>query len=74
MFGDIVRFFGGCLGVRHHVRFFEHQVNDPVSRCPHTNQDRKPADDEHVRRYPKRHTREYHGIWATVICPCAGFG
>ncbi len=66
MFGGIVRLVGGGLGVGDNVRFFEHQVNDPVSRCPNTGQDCEPPDDEHVRRYSKMHTREYSGMRTTV--------
>ncbi len=66
MFGGIVRFVSGCLDVRYQVRFFEYQVNDLVSCCPHTQQDREPSDDEHVRCYPKTHTREYNGLLTTV--------
>ena len=57
MFGGIVRLIRGSLDVRYQIRFFEHQVKDLVSCCPRTKQDREPADDEHMRRHSKFHTR-----------------
>ena len=66
MFGSIVRLFDGSLAVRDHIRLFEHQVKNLVSRGPHTGQDCEPSDEEHVRCHSKLHMGEYSRIRTIV--------
>ena len=54
MFGSIIRLFCGRGAVGRYVRFFKHQVDDPVACSPQANQEHKPADDEHMRRDPTK--------------------
>lgn len=59
MFGGIIRFFCCGIGVGRHVRRFKYQIDDQISCGPETSQQRKPADDEHMRHNPSIHAEKY---------------